>query len=188
MRYASSEMAKRRRRLVDLSGGIFRRQGLDRTSVADVMEAAGMTHGAFYNYFSSKAALQTACIEDATRTTLDEIDRTPNTQVGKNAYIAAYLSAARRDDPDEGCIIALLAPELSRNSRLRPLLSKHIAAVAGKMASALPWSGRSKRSEALRALALMVGAMVLARAVDDAELSDEILDHARAVLGCRPSR
>lgn len=183
MRYAFSEMAKRRARLVDLSGRLFRKQGLDRTSVGDVMDSAGLTHGAFYNYFSSKVALQTACIEEATQTTLDEIDRTPNTQVGKSSYMAAYLSAARRDDPEEGCIIALLASELSRDVSLRPLLSKHIVAVAEKMTAALPWSGRSRRSEALGALALMVGAMVLARAVDDAALSDEILDHARVALG-----
>ncbi|MDR6660847.1 TetR/AcrR family transcriptional repressor of nem operon [Tardiphaga robiniae] len=169
-------------RLVDLSGRLFRKRGLDGATVGDVMEAAGLTHGGFYNYFAAKSALQTACIEEATQTTLDELERTPNTQAGRSSYIASYLSAARRDDPEGGCIIALLGSELTRDALLRPLLSNHIAAVVGKMAAALPWDGRSKRSEALRALTLMVGAMVLARAVEEAALSDEILDQARAAL------
>jgi len=183
MRYPASEMVEKRGRLVGLSSRLFRKNGLEGVSIGDLMEAAGLTHGGFYNYFASKNALQSACIQRSTECVLDELEQLPGTEKGKRSYFAKYLSSTHRDAPDEGCVIASLGPEISRDPALRPALSRHVADVIAKMSERLPWSGRNKRREAIRALATMVGAMVLARAVDDVALSEEILGQAREVLG-----
>src|SRR5690242_10591883 len=62
MRYPVEETAAKHERIVKEASRLFRERGFENVSVADVMEAAGLTHGAFYAHFSSKEELQAAAV------------------------------------------------------------------------------------------------------------------------------
>ena len=100
------------------------------------------------------------------------------------AIASAYLSPAHRDRPGEGCVLAALGAEAARHgSPVRKAFSKGVRSQIDQLARLLPGeSEHAKRARAVAAIASMVGALVLARAVDDAELSDEVLQSVLASL------
>jgi TetR/AcrR family transcriptional regulator, transcriptional repressor for nem operon len=185
MRMSREQTAETRARILDVAGRQFRERGFDGIGVADLMKSAGLTHGAFYNHFESKIALASEASEQVLRKTTcawAEIADTSNG--GFEAFVATYLSRSHRDEPGSGCLIAALGADVARQespvrqaftSALRPMidfLSRH---VGGR--------GKAKQRErALVTLATLVGSVVLARAVDDSDLSDEFLQAARNAL------
>ena len=98
------------------------------------------------------------------------------TEAGKQTMLREYLSAEHRDDPGNGCIMAALATDFQTQPKTRVVVTRHIRTLIEKFEERFPWSSkRSKRKQAINALAAMVGGLILARVVDDPELSDEIL-------------
>lgn len=184
MRYSASEMAEKKAKLLGLSTRLFLERGFDGASVADIMNVAGLTHGPFYRYFSSKTDLQIQSIENATRAALKVLETIPRTEAGRASYISKYLSAAQLDNPGNGCTVASLAPEIARNSALRPAVSRHIAAVSAAMAYAFPFRERGETHNAIQTLTAMVGAVVLNRGVEDPFLAEAILNETRLSLLC----
>lgn len=95
-----------------------------------------------------------------------------------------YLSAAHRDAPGQGCLAAALGADAARQAGpVRRAVTAGISAMVEILAQWMP--GRSKAAQREKALALyasMVGAVVLARAVDDAALSEEILQSVLRTL------
>jgi TetR/AcrR family transcriptional regulator, transcriptional repressor for nem operon len=58
MRVSRERAAENRDRIVDAAGRLFRERGLDGIGVANLMKAAGLTHGGFYGHFASKEDLE----------------------------------------------------------------------------------------------------------------------------------
>lgn len=179
----SREQAERNRdKVVDTAARLFREHGLGGVSIGEVMRESGLTHGGFYKQFVSKEALAA----EACRHALDRsADRWrgivgATAEGGALAAIAQdYLSIRNRDAPETGCALAALGPDSARRG------GELAAAFRGgfeELAGILEQAG-ADRADALARLAQMVGAMVLARAVDDAALSEEILQAARGSLG-----
>ena len=111
------------RRILKEAARLFRERGFDGAGVAEIMKAAGLTHGAFYAHFSSKEALEAEAVERAFAQSDNRIYAlTTNTRDRKRAFLDSYLSAAHRDHPGSGCVIAALAPEIARNSAARSTL------------------------------------------------------------------
>jgi TetR/AcrR family transcriptional repressor of nem operon len=107
---------------------------------------------------------------------LEGVGRASPDAAGKAAYIADYLSLSHRDNPGTGCLMAALGPDIGREPGVRPTFTAHARTILERMASHFPWSSRrNARRDAIRTLSAMVGAVVLARAVDDDALSQEIL-------------
>jgi TetR/AcrR family transcriptional regulator, transcriptional repressor for nem operon len=103
------------------------------------------------------------------------------------AAVAAYLSAAHRDNPGKGCASAALLPELARQpSETRELYAEHFLTLVREVSAALPPQTKDPESMALAIFATLIGALELARAVTGTALSDRILaagaDAARALL------
>ena len=154
------------------------------------MKAAGLTHGGFYGHFGSKEDLAVeACERVLARTTeIWPAIAAKNPEAPLKGLLDRYLTARHRDGPGEGCIYAALASDVARQNSpalrrtfttaLRPLIDTLVRIVPGR-------SRGARRQKALACLSAMVGALILARAVDDAELSDEILAAARALWGER---
>ena len=174
MRYPAKETAAKHERIVREASRLFRERGFGNVSVAEVMKAAGLTHGAFYAHFGSKEELQAAAVAYGQEVSLGRLQRNKNKAKGK--FEDRYLSAWHRDNPGDGCTMAALGTEVTRSA---PELK---AAFEQGLESILSARG-GDRNEAIFQTAAMIGGVVLARAVQDPGLSDEILRSVRQKLG-----
>jgi TetR/AcrR family transcriptional regulator, transcriptional repressor for nem operon len=183
MRYPAAETAEKHERILNEAARLFRERGFSGVSVSEIMKATGLTHGPFYNHFDSKEALMADSVMHGMQTTLDGLEATEGSARGWADYLKRYLSVAHRDACGAGCTMAALAAEVRQEPLVRGPFTARLRAVVEMMASHFPWSSkRVARGDAIRALSSMVGAMVLARAVDDDAFSEEILKEVRKGL------
>ena len=184
MRYPASQTAKKHERILREAARLFRERGFDRAGVADIMKAAGLTHGAFYAHFPSKDALEAEAVERAFAQSDNSIYAlTANAGDRKRAFLDSYLSTAHRDHPGCGCVIATLGPEIARASAARKPFTLRVKHMIQGMAGRFRWKRRgAARRNAIHLLSAAVGALTLARAVDDPRLSAEILESVRESL------
>ena len=183
MRVSRAEAEQNRERIIAVAAKLFRERGFDGIGVAELMKSAGLTHGGFYGNFASKEDLMVQACTRALEGSVDTLQKAVD-RGGKDVLTevaSAYLSPAHRDRPGEGCVLAALGAEAARHdSPLRGAFTQGVRSVVDMLTRLLPGkSKRAKRERALTIYACMVGALVLARAVDDAELSEEVL---RSVL------
>ena len=172
-----------RRRIVETAGELFRRHGYDGIGVADIMQQAGLTHGGFYGHFASKDELAAEATTQALWSKAgiwDAIGTDPGAP-GLAGFLEAYLSPAHRDDPGHGCALAALGSDAPREALpVREAVTRAVRSRLEKLALLMPGrSAAAKRRKALATMAGIVGALVLARAVADPALSDEILRDAK---------
>lgn len=183
MRKSRQEAAQTRERIVKTAAEEFRQNGIASTGLAEVMTAAGLTHGGFYKHFASKDALVTEAEQSACDTMYEVvaaiIAKTPGRK-GIEAVVATYLSTAHRDQPRNGCPFVALGSELARADEATRAVS---TAGFQRMVELLtPLYGDQKSSvakkRAMSAAATMIGAVTMARVVNDESLSEAILRSA----------
>ncbi|KQV37798.1 TetR/AcrR family transcriptional regulator [Massilia sp. Root335] len=184
MRYTSNHKAETRQRIIGEAARRFRKDGIEGTGLVPLMKALGLTHGGFYAHFESKDALVQASLEAAAEQTLERWQAPPAADPPARAVIDHYLSAQHRDEPGEGCPLPTLAAELG----LRGQPSATADAMVARMTALLADCNLAAApgDEGLVALAAMVGALTLARAVSDRAASDNILAAVRAALQPAP--
>ncbi|MFC8208313.1 TetR/AcrR family transcriptional regulator [[Kitasatospora] papulosa] len=180
-RVSQAQAGENRRRVVDTASRLFREQGMQ-VSVADLMKAAGLTHGAFYKQFASKEAL----VDEATAHAFAELARRHSAGLerhhGQNAaarqaLIDTYLSDEHRDAPADGCPVAALASDIARESggsEARHVYAEGVADFADFLAD--------DDQDGIVRLCTLFGALVLSRATKGSPLSEEILAAGRAAL------
>ncbi|WP_082463729.1 TetR/AcrR family transcriptional regulator [Sphingomonas sp. Leaf17] len=183
MKVSREQMVENRRRILQEASRLFRDRGFAAVTVADVMKAAGQTHGGFYGHFASKDALIAATIADTLAgesAGMTDID----------AWTDAYLSPLHRENPDRGCPMASLAGLMRHQTpEARTAMARGLDAHIGHLARGLPGDDEAERRQAaIGRWAAMVGAVVLSRAIDDSALSDEVLRETRAwIAAARPA-
>jgi TetR/AcrR family transcriptional repressor of nem operon len=138
------------------------------------MKAAGLTHGAFYAHFRSKEELQAAAVTYGIKVSLGRMQGS-NSKKSKGSFADLYLSRWHRDNPGDGCTMAALAQDVARST---PELK---AAFEQGLENILYTKG-GDRKQAIFQTAAMIGAVVLARAVQNPRLSNEILRSLRQKL------
>jgi len=175
MRYRVAETAAKHERIVKEASRLFRERGFENVSVGEVMKAAGLTHGAFYAHFGSKEELQAAAVAYGQKVSLGRLQSSKR-KTSKGSFADLYLSRWHRDNPGDGCTMAALAQEVARSN---PELKTAFEHGLENMLSA---EGGDRKGAIFRAAA-MIGGVVLARAVHDPRLSDEILESVRQKLG-----
>ena len=183
MRYPAAETAEKHLRILDAASQLFRKRGFSGVSVGEIMRATGLTHGPFYNHFDSKEALMSESLDHASAASLLALEVAGESPQRLLAHLDKYLCADHRDAPEQGCLLSSLAIDVSREPSVQPALTRHLSAAIGRLSR--PWARLAKkaaRRQAIHTLSSMVGAMVLARAVDDPALSDEILTEVRLAL------
>lgn len=183
MRYDKGHKEASRRRIMEVASERFRSDGIAASGLAVIMSDAGLTNGAFYPHFKSKAELVresvAAAMEDQTRLLGG---------AGLEAAIDAYLSANHRDNPATGCTLAALLPELAREpAETRGYWAERFLAAVEQIASGLPPETPDPEAAAIGAYATLIGALQLARVVQGTPLSDRIMaagaDAARTLAG-----
>jgi TetR/AcrR family transcriptional repressor of nem operon len=173
MRYAKGHKDATRRHIVKVASERFRRDGIEAVGVAGLMAGAGLTHGGFYSHFSSKEALVCAANSDALRKSRAELAEA-GAREGLPGIVRAYMKPVHRDRPERGCAFAALAAEIARHPKAtRSALTGEVEAHVALIAARLP---TGDRQAAIAILAVMMGALQLARAVADKTLSDQILE------------
>jgi len=162
---------------------LFRKHGFDGIGVADIMKAAGLTHGGFYNQFGSKEALAAeACAHVSSDPWAAWMEAPPERRL--EGIVRNYLTPRHRDNRAQGCLFASLGSDVGRQPRsVRRAFTERVRAKIDLLRLAIPGrSAAARREQALGTLAGLVGALMLSRAVDDPALSDEILEAAANTL------
>ena len=196
MRVSREKAAEHRDRIIDAAGALFRAKGFGGIGVADIMKAADLTHGGFYGHFASKDDL----VAQASRRSMARaatnwtklVEAAPDNPYA--ALLEHYLSPKHRDDPGKGCAFAALGNDAARSGKvvrkafaegLAPLIDILAQSIPGKSTAGKSTPDKSKaarRRKAVAAMAPLVGALTMARAVEGTPLSDEMLEAAHREL------
>ena len=181
MRVSKQTAAENRRRILTAAARLFREHGIDGAGVDAITEAAGLTHGAFYGHFGSKEDL----IAQSFGHVLFPEAGAPGDGSSIAEFAGAYLSAAHRDRPGNGCLFSTLGTEVARTTgaarhTMTQAMERRIETFSETAPGTTP---EERRRTAIAGWATMVGAMVLARIADDPALSDEIMRETKTALG-----
>lgn len=187
MRYSARHKLDTRRKIVEAAARQFRERGLDAVSVADVMSAAGLTHGGFYAHFDSKDELIAEALQSGRGGSAEKL-RTVAAEAAPGqalaAMVASYLSTGHRARQAQGCVLAALGPEAGRHTpTARHVLAERSRDLAGAF---LPYlhgrSGQAKEDEALAVTACLVGGMILSRLEEDGAAGERVLAACRSFV------
>jgi len=181
MRVSKEKVAENHERILDEAARLFRERGLSGVGVDALTEAAGLTYGSLYSHFGSKEALMAEAVTRAFAGFGIKMSATKSAA----AFVEQYLSAEHRDGPGDGCAVAALGCEMSRQSKtVRRAFTEGAKGAMARLGARLPDEpSREREDKAWAMIATLMGAIVLARAVDDPALSDRILSAARTRLG-----
>jgi len=166
-------------RIVEAAARAIRRSGYGGTSVADIMKEAGLTHGGFYAHFSSREAMLAEAADRAGAEGVEAAARVAASappERALRAWAQAYLSREHVGAVETGCAVAALCSEMPRQApAVRRVATRRIKEMIDLVARQLPdWGQPGSHERALVTVATMVGALQLARAVDDPRLSDAL--------------
>ncbi|HVI58015.1 MAG TPA: helix-turn-helix domain-containing protein [Luteimonas sp.] len=182
MKVTKAQAQANRTRIVETAAQLFRERGYDGVGVAELMAAAGLTHGGFYKHFGSKADLMAEAAASG-------ISQNSAVSSGMNLadFIAHYLSREHRDSLGTGCTIAALSGDAARKPE--EVKAKFAVGIENSLAafhhgeSCGKRDRRAEREMMIATFANAVGALVLSRACpDDSPLADEILEVCRKRL------
>lgn len=177
MRYPANETAQKHIKILVEASRLFRERGFTDVSVSEIMKATGLTVGPFYNHFESKEALMAECLAHAGDKAVADIEKINQSILKKSEYIDYYLSKTHIENPGTGCIIAALGSQIRNEPKAKRSFTKYVKKVLEKLTEQFPWTQtNTARHDSIVMLSALVGAVVMARALDDDELSQEILN------------
>src|SRR5258706_5640890 len=185
MGHSQEEKEQHHGRIVRVAAARFREDGVGGVGVAELMQEAGLTHGGFYRHFASRDDLVAEAIACALRDGGQAVAALANLEHDAlRKLIEAYLSDKHRDDLATSCAVATLAADVTRcNHAARTAYTNQVSTYLEILTKLIAGeSSRARRKKAIAALSTLVGAVSLARAVNDKALSSEILDDARDEL------
>jgi TetR/AcrR family transcriptional regulator, transcriptional repressor for nem operon len=182
-RTAPSRKEASHERIVDAAARAIRRSGYGGTAVADIMKDAGLTHGGFYAHFASREAMLAEAADRAGAESVAALTRVvaaASPREALQALLRAYLSKAHVEGAETGCPLAALGSEMPRQApEVRRAATRRIKEMIDLVGRQSPdWGQPGAHEHALVTVATMVGALLLARAVDDPRLSDALRDAA----------
>lgn len=178
-------------RIVEAGARAIRRYGYDGIGIAEIMRQAGLTHGGFYAHFASREAMLAELASRAGTEAIAlfaRIAAAAPAEQSMQALLRAYLSQQHVENPESGCPIAALGSEMPRQappvrqaitSRIKDMIDVITGQAAGR-------NEPGARERAMVIAATIIGAVILARAIDDRPLSESVLEAARAHLAPNP--
>ena len=180
MRVTREKAAENRARIVETASRLFRERGFDGVGLDAIMKDAGLTHGGFYGHFTSKEDLAAEAVAHA----LEQSAELQRGYTNIADFVSGYLSESHFADRANGCALAALGGDMARRSKgVRSGATTYVRTAFGQLAGLFRGTAASRRRRAITTLVGIVGALMLARAVEDPVLSDEILFTAQQVFG-----
>jgi TetR/AcrR family transcriptional repressor of nem operon len=166
-------------RIVEAAARAIRRSGYGGTSVPDIMKGAGLTHGGFYAHFASREAMLAEAADRAGADSIAMLARVASTAPPQRALqtmLEVYLSKEHLQSMEIGCPVAALGSEMPRQApEVRRAATSRIKEMIDLIARQSPdWGQPGAHERALVTVSTMIGALLLARAVDDPRLSDAV--------------
>jgi TetR/AcrR family transcriptional regulator, transcriptional repressor for nem operon len=191
MRYAKDHKEETRRKILEVASRLFREKGYDGVGVDAIMSEAGLTAGGFYSHFASKDALFAEALGNAYDSRNQSLQASLKSK-GDTDYlqnlIYGYLSRTHRDMTAEGCIFPTLTTDVMRGSNeTRTSYEKRLQKFISTIETQLPESKTPEKERAIAILVQLIGGVMLARAVNDEQLSSDILKACRqaAIKVCK---
>ncbi|EKN3340375.1 TetR/AcrR family transcriptional regulator [Yersinia enterocolitica] len=184
MKVSKEKVRENRMRIVETASELFRERGYDGVGVAELMSAAGLTHGGFYKHFGSKADLMAEAMSCGFTRSAES-----TAGVNREKFVEYYLSRQHRDDRGKGCVMSALGADTARQSEsIKATFAAGIETQLAILANE-NGAGGETRADLIDTIAHLVGALVLSRACpDDSSLADEILDVCRARILSQDAR
>lgn len=191
-RVSKAKAEQNREAIEKAASQLFKARGIHNVSVNEVMSAAGLTHGGFYGHFDSKEALAAvACAHafaDSAKRWKARVEAESSPAAARRRIVNGYLSGqSKTDDPSSICPMLGLVSDITRepdDSSIRQRYAEGVKALADILCSTQDTPSRAeRRRRGLADLASMVGAAVLARALEGDPLGDEIVKSTRRALG-----
>lgn len=183
---SQEDKEKHHARIVAIAAKRVREKGLDGISIADLMKDAGLTHGGFYRHFGSREDLISEAVECALGQWTQRTRRDPNKPSAKRfqAAVDDYLSINHRNSPGSGCAVASLSSEAWRGGkRVRQAYTRQVKLYLSLLERVLDGRRRQvARRDSVLALSALVGAVAMARSVDDDQLSLDLLNGTAEAL------
>jgi TetR/AcrR family transcriptional repressor of nem operon len=188
-RVTRAQAESHREAITDASARLFKERGLKGVSVADLMGAAGLTHGGFYGHFESKDVLAGVAVAHAFEQSAERWRKRTAGRTGaaaRAAIVEAYLTPQSLKKVGLGCPTVALASDVAREPAAAPIRAAYLEgleSLVDLLAATEPHAdAAARRGAALADYATMVGALTLARATESAPLAGEILAAARERL------
>jgi TetR/AcrR family transcriptional repressor of nem operon len=181
MKVSREQVAVNRDRILEAASRLFRARGFEAVTVAEVMQAAGLTHGGFYGYFQSKDDL-------IAQSLVHVMSRDAQGERDLASFASAYLAPDHRANVAGGCAVASLGVETGRGGpEARAAMTAGLRRQIDNLARTAPGAtAEERRRAAIGSWSAMVGALVLARMSDDPALADEVLAQTRQFIDRPP--
>ena len=181
MGHSQKDKEKTHAVIVEIAARKMRESGTEGPGVAEIMKAAGLTHGGFYKHFDSRDDLVAEAVEAAVEQGREGIAEVIDGAADPlAAFVDWYLSSTHRDEPGGGCAVVAFGADAARaDERVRATYTGQVERYIAQMEELLG-EGEDVRRRAIAAVSEMVGALLIARAVGDEGLSEEILAAGRA--------
>ncbi|MCV4282008.1 TetR/AcrR family transcriptional regulator [Pseudomonas capsici] len=177
----TDKKAQTRERILDAASAALISRGPEQPSVSEIMSAAGLTVGGFYAHFDSKESLMLEAFErllKQRRSFIAQLDEQLPCHERRALLAAFYLSRRHRDATDEACPLPSTAGDMPRLPEgFQASLAEHVELMVAQLSST-----PEEADKVLADLALMVGGLVLARALGTGELSDRVLRAAKSAV------
>ena len=188
MPYTTAHKAETRKRIVESARRLFNRHGFTGVSIDEIMAEAGLTRGGFYNHFETKEELYAEVVTQALscdpgkRWPELEIDRRAPAKIFARQIVNAYLSKQHLEDTEGSCPLMALPSDVARGGApVKRAYHQVLEAMVAELEKGLRANGSGGRPQALALASLRIGGMVVARAVGEAALAQEIREAAKAM-------
>lgn len=174
MKVSKEQARENRARIVETASELFRERGFEGVGVAELMSAAGLTHGGFYKHFGSKSDLMEEAMNCGFKNSAES-----TAGLDRKQFVEYYLSRTHRDNMGRGCVMSSLGVDAARQTEsIRETFADGIERQLAALVS-----DKESRADLINILSHLVGALVLSRACpDNSLLADEILEVCRSAL------
>jgi len=178
-------------KIVQSARRLFNRHGFDNVSVDQIMAGAGLTRGGFYSYFDSKSDLYAEVLgcfftDPEWKSCWEGVEVDLAAQDVGPQVVRAYLSRQHYEDVENSCPMVALPSDVTRCGKapkraFETVFQAMVSVLERSVENPGTGNGRGRRTVAQATAALCVGGMVVARAMENRTLADELRGACMAV-------
>ncbi|MBA1262366.1 TetR/AcrR family transcriptional regulator [Stutzerimonas stutzeri] len=179
MSWPSDQRDKTRMKILESAARLFALYGFEQVSIDDLMADAGLTRGAFYHHFQTKAEIYAEAIRYAFKAGSARLEELGANGLG--TLVDGYLQLAHTEGESMQCPLAFMATDVTRREpAVRHVYSMALQSFVRRLEASLEASSAENRQRALQIAIALIGGVALARSIDDPQFAEEILAACRS--------